>query len=170
MCFNQHLCHIRCPARQETFSMKVEMKRSWIKHIKICPPGYFAHKAQTIKALESLNIHVEIYCVESCYQNVTFAVWHSIIQSKLFESVQPQFNLTLRPLSDLPLHRFPDVGRWSALVCRLGNHFPYHRSWQRWPSPCWPGMRPSLTYSGSQLSDCKALHTWNTKEKDKRYC
>lgn len=67
--------------------------------------------------------------------------------------------LTWQLLSDLPLHRFPDVCKFHALTGRPGNRFPFRQSWLRWFSLCWPGKWTSWPCRWSLLSDCRDLHT-----------
>lgn len=71
--------------------------------------------------------------------------------------------LTWLLLSDLPPHRFPDVCRWCALTCRLGNRFPFRRSWQQWFSQCWRGTWPSSRPVWNVPFGYRARHTYRTK-------
>lgn len=71
--------------------------------------------------------------------------------------------LTWLLLSDLPPHRFPDVCRWCALTYRLGNRFPFHRSWQQWFSQCWQGTSPSWPGKWNLPLGYRARHTYRTK-------
>lgn len=68
--------------------------------------------------------------------------------------------LTWLLLSDLPLHRFPDVCRLRALTCRLGNHFLFRQSWRRWYSQCLPGKLNSPPGTQNRLSGYRDQHTW----------
>lgn len=111
----------------------------------------------------------------------TDAEWHFLSKSPGHKTGQNQFCqaalsggdvdstvpvvtfLTWLLISDLPPHRFPDVCRWCALGCRLGNRFPFRQSWPQWFSPCWRGRWPSSPRIRNAPPGCRGRHTYKTK-------